>query len=117
MYFTGKNTGSENVTLRNPRGGIVTVMFRQSDYVQVMGRTGKKYGVWLNQASNSLIGEKMFIRYAVKVVVTDEKIHVWIKRMGGMRPKSRSMGRSMYTRGDSYVKRGSRYYTPVRYKY
>lgn len=106
MYFVGKNnfnSGNRSCSVSG-RGGVLTVMNEESSsYVQVVTRNGRKYGVWLQSAANSWIGEKMFIRYAVKVCITDEKIHVWIKRMGAPRKtRSGGYGRSSY-RGPMYT--------------
>lgn len=108
MYFVGKNTLSETswVQCTSPKGGFCTVSTSpsNSDLLLVSGRNGRKYSIWMRQANNSWIGEKMFILYGFRVVVTDEKVHVWIKRLGGSRPYRRRTSRS-YT--------GSRYRGPM----
>jgi hypothetical protein len=105
MYFVGRNNfnGGSGSSSVSGRGGVLTVQLMEGkSFVQVVGRTGKKYGVWLNSAANSWIGEKMFIRYAVKVCITDEKVHVWIKRMGGGRPVRKTGYSTASYRGPMY---------------
>ena len=90
-YFKGSASqlqkGSASLSGRN---GFVTVkpLEANDSCMVVHSPKGRKYSIWMQQADDSLIGMNMFPRYAMKLVVSGENIHLWIKKF------QRSQGRS-----------------------
>ena len=112
-YFRGSYNENNDRMQISGRSGFITVQQSQkaSNLLIVQGRA-KRYPVWMNETSSgAFIGEKMFPKYAVRVVIAKGTCHVWIKRMGARRQSYNSRmynGRSMPT---SAYKKTSRGYT------
>lgn len=87
-YFVGNVNGDRASC--SGKSGFVTVETspNNSDLLIVSGGR-RRYPVFMNTtAKGAMQGEKMFKRYAVKVVVSKERCHVWILRMGAPQRKS-----------------------------
>ena len=105
-YTSSDGAGLEegkSVQLRASRGyGFISakVSDANSDLVMVQGRYGKRYGIWMTETSKgSFIGEKMFPRTAVRVVISsDGKLHVWIKSTSRRKSSTKSTKRTGFNK-------------------
>lgn len=84
-YYCGKLSDKGSSSLSGKYGFVTIQQSSENDkFFQVTGRYGKKYGAFLNETtSGSWIGEKIFPRTALRIVVSaDQKVHVWLKSFG-----------------------------------
>lgn len=104
-YFTAntENGVGSSVTATGRYGFVRLEKVDTSDNaVKVIPRNGKKYVVFLNEtAKGNYVGEKMFTRYVFRVVITDGKVHIWMKTIGGRQRKT-SPGRDSWKQSSKY---------------
>lgn len=117
-YFRGNATqldrGSVSLSGKN---GYITIKPSEanSSLMMVHSPKGKKYGIWMQEANDSMVGMNMFPRYAMKLVISNDIVHLWIKRFASGRSRGTARRNYVSQRSANRGYGGGRMWQPMNY--